>query len=158
MLVVRWRSRVYTCIPLLRVLGAGGVCVLVSKSYSTFCYLKDWRSRGYSRIPLPSVLGMGGCGCGCLLVTKSYSTLHYSKDCSPTKLLCAWNSAGILEWVAIPFYRGSSSPRDWTLVSCTAGRFFSAFWATGEALSYLFITSQLPSQWCISSENLWFDY
>ena len=119
--VLRWRSRVNTRIPLLRVLG-GGVCMLVSKSHSTFCYLKDWRSRVYSRIPLPSVLGMGVCGCVCvcLLVTKSYPALCYLKDCSPTKLLCPWNSAGIPEWVAIPFSRGSSSPRDWTLVSCTA--------------------------------------
>ena len=30
----------------------------------------------------------------------------------------------ILEWVAIPFSRGSSQPRDWTQVSCIAGRFF----------------------------------
>ena len=33
--------------------------------------------------------------------------------------------ARILEWVAIPFSRGSSQPRDQTLVSCTAGRFFT---------------------------------
>ena len=30
----------------------------------------------------------------------------------------------IEEWVAIPFSRGSSQPRDWTQVSCIAGRFF----------------------------------
>ena len=29
-----------------------------------------------------------------------------------------------LEWVAIPFSRGSSQPRDWTWVSFIAGRFF----------------------------------
>ena len=33
--------------------------------------------------------------------------------------------ARILEWVAIPFSRGSSWPRDWTRVSCIAGRFFT---------------------------------
>ena len=37
----------------------------------------------------------------------------------------------ILEWVAIPFSRGSSQPRDRTWVSCTAGRFFT-IWATRE--------------------------
>ena len=31
--------------------------------------------------------------------------------------------ARILEWVAIPFSGGSSQPRDWPQVSCTAGRF-----------------------------------
>ena len=30
----------------------------------------------------------------------------------------------ILEWVALPFSRGSSQPRDQTQVSCIAGRFF----------------------------------
>ena len=34
--------------------------------------------------------------------------------------------------VAIPFSRGSSWPRDWTCVSCFAGRFFT-IWATSEA-------------------------
>ena len=34
------------------------------------------------------------------------------------------SQARILEWVAISFSRGSSSPRDQTCVSCTAGGFF----------------------------------
>ena len=37
--------------------------------------------------------------------------------------------ARILEWVAFPFSRGFSQPRDRTQVSCIAGRFFSC-WAT----------------------------
>ena len=32
--------------------------------------------------------------------------------------------ASILEWVAISFSRGSFQPRDWTWVSCIAGRLF----------------------------------
>ena len=40
--------------------------------------------------------------------------------------------ARILEWVAISFSRRSSQPRDWTQVSCIAGRFFT-IWATREA-------------------------
>ena len=44
--------------------------------------------------------------------------------------------ARILEWVAIPFSRGSSQPRDWTQVSCIAGGFF-IIWATREDLNYL---------------------
>ena len=31
----------------------------------------------------------------------------------------------ILEWVAIPFSKGSSPPKDWTQVSCISGRFFT---------------------------------
>ena len=34
--------------------------------------------------------------------------------------------ARILKWVAMPFSRGSSQPRDQTLVSCIAGRFFTS--------------------------------
>ena len=37
--------------------------------------------------------------------------------------------ARILEWIAVPFSRGSFWPRDWTWVSCIAGRFFT-IWAT----------------------------
>ena len=39
--------------------------------------------------------------------------------------------ARLLEWVAFPFSRGSSQPRDQTQVSCIAGRFFTS-WATRE--------------------------
>ena len=38
----------------------------------------------------------------------------------------------ILEWVAIPFSRGSSQSRHWTQVSHTAGRFFTS-WTTTAA-------------------------
>ena len=34
--------------------------------------------------------------------------------------------ARILEWLALPFSRGFSQPRDWTQVSCTAGGFLPA--------------------------------
>ena len=40
-------------------------------------------------------------------------------------------SPRILEWVAYPFSRGSSQPRNWTGVSCIAGRFFTS-WETRE--------------------------
>ena len=39
--------------------------------------------------------------------------------------------ARIPEWIAIPFSRGSSQPRDRTPVSCIPGRFFTV-WATGK--------------------------
>ena len=40
--------------------------------------------------------------------------------------------ARILEWIAIPFPRGSSWPKNWTWVSHISGRFF-ALWSTREA-------------------------
>ena len=41
-------------------------------------------------------------------------------------------SPRILEWVAYPFSSRSSQPKNWTGVSCIAGRFFTN-WATREA-------------------------
>ena len=47
------------------------------------------------------------------------------KDCNlPGSSVPGILWARILEWVAIPFSRGSSRPRNQTLVSCIAGRFF----------------------------------
>ena len=43
--------------------------------------------------------------------------------------------ARILEWVAFPFSRESSQPRDQTQVSHIAGGFFTS-WATREAQEY----------------------
>ena len=62
-------------------------------------------------------------------VTQSYPTLCNIMDYSPPQssvhgiLLLR-----ILEWVAIPFSRGSSQPRNQTLASLIASR-FSAVWA-----------------------------
>ena len=50
----------------------------------------------------------------------------------------------ILEWVAIPFSRGSSWPRDWTRVSCIAGGFFTV-WATRKLYFPLPISKSSPS-------------
>ena len=60
-------------------------------------------------------------------------------DCSPYPPTQAPLSIGILqarilEWVTVPFSRGSYSPRNKTQVSCIAGRFFT-IWATREVLS-----------------------
>ena len=52
--------------------------------------------------------------------------------CSPGSSVHRILQERILEWVAIPFSRGSSQPRDWTWVSCTAGGFFTV-WATRDA-------------------------
>ena len=46
--------------------------------------------------------------------------------------------ARILEWIAIPFFRGSSWSRDQTQISCIAGKFFT-IWATREAPSIPYI-------------------
>ena len=46
-------------------------------------------------------------------------------------------SSPILEWVAYPFSRESSQPRNWTGVSCIAGQFLTN-WAMREAQEYSF--------------------
>ena len=59
---------------------------------------------------------------------------------NPGLLHCRWvlyqlshkGTPRILEWVAYPFSRGSCWTRNWTWVSCTAGRFFTV-WTTWEA-------------------------
>ena len=43
--------------------------------------------------------------------------------------------ARILKWIAIPFSKGASRPRDWTQVSGIAHRFFTV-WATREAPNF----------------------
>ena len=68
--------------------------------------------------------------------------------------------ARVLQWVAIPFSRGSSQPGDRTQVSCITGRFLT-IWATREAflsndsvllyvvdlyITYLFSTFNMSSQ------------
>ena len=53
-----------------------------------------------------------------VLVTQSCLTLYDPVDCSPPdSSVSEILQARILEWVAIPFSRASSQPRDWTQVS-----------------------------------------
>ena len=69
-----------------------------------------------------------------LLVAQLYPTLCDPVDRSPPgSSVHGILQARILEWIAIPFSRGTSWPRGQTLVSCIAGRFFT-IWATGKTL------------------------
>ena len=75
------------------------------------------------------------CVCVCVLVTQLCPTLidpmdHRPPDSSVHGIL----QARIQEWVAIPFCRGSSPPRDRTWIVCIAGRFFTN-WATGKPIT-----------------------
>ena len=59
-------------------------------------------------------------------VAQSCSTLCDPMDCSlPGSSLHGILQARVLEWGAISFSRGSSRPRDRTLVSCIPGRHFN---------------------------------
>ena len=60
------------------------------------------------------------------LVTQTCPTLCNPMDCSlPGSSVHGILQARIVEWVAISFSRGSCQPRDQTLVSCIADRFFT---------------------------------
>ena len=60
-------------------------------------------------------------------------------DCSPpVSSVPEILQARILEWVVMPFFRGSSQPRDRIQISCIAGRFFEV-WATREAVYVLLV-------------------
>ena len=62
----------------------------------------------------------------CVWVPQSCLTLCNPIDCSlPDSSIHGFHQARILEGVTIPISRGSSWPRDWTQVSCSAGRFFT---------------------------------
>ena len=66
-------------------------------------------------------------------VTHSCLTLWDPMVCSlPASSVHGIFQVRVLEWVAISLSRGSSRPRDWTRVSCIAGRHFT-IWATREA-------------------------
>ena len=90
-----------------------------------------------------SVMMTNGCQCTInmihgkkvkVLVAQSCPTLCDPMDCSPLgSSVHGILQARILEWIAIPFSRGSSWPRDRTQVSRTAGGFFTS-WSTREDL------------------------
>ena len=63
--------------------------------------------------------------CVTAFVAQSCLTLCDPTDCSPSgfsvhRIL----QAKIVEWIAISFSRGTSQPKDQTLVSCLSSRFF----------------------------------
>ena len=80
-----------------------------------------------------------------MLVPWSCPTLCDPKDCSsPGSSVHGIFQVRVLEWVAISFSRRSSWLRDWTQVSCIAGRHFT-LWATREATQ--------PIGTCIESDT-----
>ena len=61
-----------------------------------------------------------------VLVAQSCPTLCDPMDCSPPGFsVHEILQARILEWIVIPFSRETARPKDWILVSCIAGRFFT---------------------------------
>ena len=98
-----------------------------------------------------------------LLVAQLCRTLCDTMDCSlPGSSVHEILQARILEWVAIPFFRGSSWPRDWTRVSHAAGRFV-AVWASFMLIAFPlwlvrldFTLSQLLAQQGVPADDAHF--
>ena len=65
-------------------------------------------------------------------VNSSHEVAKILQDCNKDSLMLQLR---ILEWVAMSFSGGSSQPRNWTLISRIAGRFFTV-WATKKALRH----------------------
>ena len=89
-----------------------------------------------------------------------YWSLSFLQGIFPTQesnqcfLHCRWilyepslkGSPTILEWVAYSFSSRSSQPRNWTKISCIAGR-FSTNWAIREALQTQTVWQNLSKTW-----------
>ena len=88
--------------------------------------------------------------CKKVKVTQSFPTLCDLMDHTVHGIL----QARILEWVAFPFSRGYSQPRDQTQVSYIAGRFFTS-WVTREAHRCERWTIKKTERWKIDAFNLW---
>ena len=102
------------------------VLCLVTQSCPTLCNPMDCSPPG-SSVHRDSPSKNTGVGCHALL--QGIFPTHGS---NLGLLHCRWilyhlshqESPRTLEWVAYPFFRGSSQPRNQTRVSCIAGRFF----------------------------------
>ena len=80
----------------------------------------------------------------CVLSLQSCLTLCDPMDCNlPGSSVHGILQARMLEWVAMPFSRGSFQPRGWTLASAALAGRFSTTSATWEALGVLAIAFNL---------------
>ena len=112
------------------------------KSQDKFLAVRDWRNverlqilgwpKSLFRFSIPSYKNRNEL----FVLIQSRLTLCNPMDCStPGSSVPGIFQARILEWVAISSSKGSSSPRDWTLISCGSGigRQILYHWATWEA-------------------------
>ena len=94
-----------------------------------------FQAKYWSGVPLPSpqtaysVINKWGCS-----VVINWDPMDYSLQGSSVHGIF---QARVLEWVAVSFSKGSSQPRNWTRVSCIAGRCFTVWATTGSSIKKL---------------------
>ena len=88
------------------------------------------------------------------LVVQSFPTLCDPMNWAPDSFIHGILQARMLEWVAITFSRGSSQPRDRTLVSCITSRFFTVR-ATREANDTHKGGSVIKKKICLTMQEMW---
>ena len=109
-------------------------CSVVTNSWQPHRLYSPWNSSGQNT-------GVGSCSLQGIFPTKgSNPGLPHCRQI--LYQLSHQRSPRILEWVAYPFSRGSSWPRNWTRFSCIAGRFFTS-WATEWEWSHLVVSDSL---------------
>ena len=92
-------------------------------------------------------------------VAQSWQTLCDPMDCTlQDSSVHGIFQAGVLEWVAISFSRGSSQPRDRTQVSCIPGRCFTIWeWECDDQFEDLhhFVEEGSPRCWLAAKLSQW---
>ena len=101
--------------------------VLCVRHFAKYWYFKYMASFNPHSIPMSRYYAV------LCLVAQLYPTLYDPMNCSPPgSSVHGILQARIVEWVAMPFSRGSFQPKDRTQVSHIVGRFFTV-WATKKA-------------------------
>ena len=91
-----------------------------------------FQGKPFNIIVVVVIVVVAAAAAAAVLITQSGSTLCDPMDCSlPGSSVHGILQARILECVTLPFSRGTSLPRDQTLVSHIVGRFFT-IWAIGK--------------------------
>ena len=108
---------------------AEGWCLFIYLLVICNSFIYIWNVLACFILDVPNIISqpLASPCCLCVLVTQSCLTFWEPMDCSLTgSSVRGILQARILGWVAIPFSRGSSQPRDRTRVSCIAGGFFTS--------------------------------
>ena len=123
--LLQWKTKILECSPNHWIPTWSESCSVMSDSLQPHGLYSPWSSPGQNS------------GVGSLSLLQDIVPTLGSNPCLPhcrriIYQLSHKRNPRILEWVAYHFSSRSSWPRNWTGVSCIAGRFFTS-WATREA-------------------------